>query len=149
MTFRFFPDIHLELAEGAIYVWKPEAYLYRRGNTNYYCLTFYPDDPLVAEDELDKMISSLQRRDAVEKQNFHALFRAEHTIDSTFEDHVHSNVTKQTDTLSRALQEGNGMEMIVLGSSFFINHDIIFSLGNWSLGFIRASCPSTHLKHRK
>lgn len=48
----------------------------------------------------------------------------------------------------RLLGPDGGARQAVLGSSFFIDHDLVFHLGNWGLGFAEAQCPTTDLRKR-
>lgn len=47
----------------------------------------------------------------------------------------------------RRLQKS--VKQAVLGSSFFINHDLVFHLGRWELASTESACPSTSLESRR
>lgn len=117
--FRFFPDMLLQFANRVEHVWRPTSYLYKKGKTKVYCMTIVPD----GDDDVEQQVSSSNRTLSSSKMS-----------------------AQMSGLLKRKLQKE--VKQAVLGSSFFINHDLVFHLGRWEVAFYEATCPSTDMEKR-
>lgn len=113
----------LRFANNVEMTWRPSSYLYRKGKSKVYCLTIVAESPSKAEtQQLGSVDNSNDRR-------------------------VNEEKIMQSSGRRRSLQ--SQAKQGVLGSSFFINHDLVFHLGRWEVSFIEARCPMTELAPRK
>lgn len=152
--FVYFAEMELQFLQGAKFVWRPKSFLYKRGKTKVYCSTLVTksDD---YDDEMDdtlnerlnqRLTSEVEKQAAEESQplflarTFSSLMKRISALDFL------SRTTMDTSSQKRVLQTND--ESAILGSSFFLYHDLIFHLGDWSLGMVEAECPATDLMKR-
>lgn len=127
---RYFPDMLLEFVNHVEHVWRPTSYLYKKGKAKVHCMT------IVSEDQSAE--NSNVNGGNLEQGSSHGRTLTISELGRT---------DKTTSLGRRRLQKD--VNQAVLGSSFFINHDIIFHLGRWELAFFEAECPITDLNTRR
>lgn len=143
----------LQFANNVEHIWRPTSYLYRKGKTKVYCLT------IVAEETNGDEEPSFSNGHSYDSNTLHHS-GFEQQLGSTARDQ-HSRILSFSATNSsrtvdknvhiqstrRRLQEE--IKQAVLGSSFFIDYDVVFHLGRWELAFFPTSgCPKTNLDSR-
>lgn len=162
----YFAEMELRFLRDAPFIWRPKAFLYKKGNTNIYCSTLLikprDNETMIdeeADDELSTLYATASNQPPRANEARWSLTRFLSTLfDSMALSSLSPSLKRSTGTQipaktsidtshQKRLLETND-ESAVLGSSFFLYHDLIFHLEAWYLGMVEAECPTTNLDQR-